>query len=161
MKSIHTLFVLIFLAITGCSTLPSPEQMKAETADFKIPYLPETDKAMIYVVRPAALGGLVRFNVYVDDRLPDSEMGYTRSAQYIYFNVKPGKHRLFSLAENWAEIEIDVKPNEILFIEQNPEIGFLYARNSLLKIEDYQGKYHLKSLSVGTIIKTGQTEIKP
>lgn len=27
------------------------------------------------------------------------------------------------------------------------------ARNSISKLEDYQGKYHVKTLTVGTIIK--------
>lgn len=81
-------------------------------------------------------------------------MGYTRSSEYIYFNVTPGRHKLYSLAENWAEVDIDVKPNEVLFIQQIPEIGFLFARNSLTRIEDFQGKYHLKTLSLGTVIKT-------
>lgn len=161
MKSFHSLLVLIFLVITGCSTLPSHEQMKAETADYRVPFTPDSNQAMIYIVRPSFFGGLVRFNVYVDNQMPESEIGFTRSSQYIYFNVTPGRHKLYSRAENWAEIEIDVKPNEILFIEQNPEFGILYARNSLSMLAEFQGKYHLKKLSVGTIIKTGQTGIKP
>lgn len=163
MKVLHSLVLIALISIlSGCATpLPSYDQMKAETADFKLPVLPEKDKTMIYIVRPSILGGLVRFNVFVDDQKPESEMGYTRSSQYIYFNVTPGAHRIYSLAENWAAIEINAKPNEIIFLEQNPEIGFFIARNKLNQIDDYQGKYHLKKLSVGTIIKTGQTEIKP
>lgn len=146
--------LLSFLLMTGCASLPSPEVMKSETANFKVPVLPESNKAMVYVVRPSGVGGLIRFNVFVDDQQPNSEMGYTRSSQYIYFNVTPGQHFIYSKAENWSLITINAKPNEIIFLEQDPSIGIFMARNNLLKIEDYQGKYHLKTLSLGTIIKT-------
>lgn len=142
-----------FSLLTGCASLPSPEAMKAATASYQLPKLPESDKAIIYVVRPSPLGGLIRFNVFVDDQEAQSEMGYTRSSQYIYFNVSPGEHKIYSKAENWAEINVSAKANDIIFIQQEPSIGFIMARNDLLKLEDYQGKYHVKTLTVGTIIK--------
>ena len=100
--------LLIGLAalFTGCASLPSPEVMKAETANFQVPTkLPEAGKAMVYVVRPSELGGLVRFNVFLDDQEAASEMGYTRSSRYVYFSVQPGVRKIYSKAENWAEME--------------------------------------------------------
>lgn len=108
---------------------------------------------MIYVVRPSGLGGLIRFNVFVDDQEAASEMGYTRSSQYIYFQVAPGNHLIYSKAENWAEAQVNVKAGEIVFIEQEPTMGVFMARNVITQIKDYQGKYHVKTLGLGTIIK--------
>ena len=68
--------------ITGCASLPSPEVMKAETDTYQLPKLPEQGKAIVYVVRPSSVGGLIRFNVFVDDQEASSEMGYTRGNQY-------------------------------------------------------------------------------
>ncbi|HJV71288.1 DUF2846 domain-containing protein [Ideonella sp.] len=130
--------------------------MKAETASYQLPKLPEAGKAMVYVVRPSALGGLVRFNVFLDDQEAPSEMGYTRSSQYIYFSVAPGQHKIYSKAENWAELNVTTNPGDILFIQQEPTMGIIMARNNLFKLEDYQGKYHVKTLTVGTIIKTAK-----
>ena len=150
----------IFLALAatalfaGCATLPSPEQMKAEVATFQLPKLPAPDKAIVYVVRPSSLGGLVRFNVFLDDEQPASEMGFTRGSQYIHFNVTPGKHRLYSKAETAAEIEIDAKAGDIFFIQQEPSIGIIMARNNLMKLEELPGKYHVKTLTLGTVLKT-------
>jgi hypothetical protein len=150
----------IFLALAaaatfaGCASLPSPEQMKSEVAAFKLPQLPAQDKAIVYVVRPSPLGTLVRFNVFLDDQAATSEMGFTRGSQYIYFNVTPGKHRLYSQAENAAEIEIDAKAGDIFFIQQEVAMGIIMARNNLLKLEDVPGKYHVKTLTLGTIHKT-------
>jgi hypothetical protein len=148
---------IVILLLSGCgrTSLPTPEIMKKETQNFNLPKLPEEGKALVYVVRPELLGALVKFNVYLDDQEESSEMGYTKGKEYIYFNVKPGKHEIKSLAENWASINIDVKEGDIIFLEQEAKMGALYARNKLYN--DYTplaGKYRVKTLTLGTIIKT-------
>ncbi len=140
--------------MTGCASLPSPEAMKAETATFQLPKLPESGKAIVYVVRPSALGGLVRFNVFLNDQEANSEMGFTRGSQYIYFSVPPGDHKIYSKAENWAETLVSMKAGEIIFIQQDASMGIIMARNSLMKLEELPGKYHVKTLTVGTVLKT-------
>jgi hypothetical protein len=140
--------------INGCASLPSPEVMKSETVTYQLPKLPEQGKAVVYVVRPSSLGGLVRFNVFVDDQEATSEMGYTRSSQYIYFSLPPGDHKIYSKAENWAETLVSAKAGDIIFIQQDPSMGFIMARNNILKVEDYQGKYLVKTLAIGTILKS-------
>jgi hypothetical protein len=149
-------FMLVGLVavISGCASAPTSDVMKTAISGYQLPKLPDANKAIVYVVRPSSLGGLVRFNVFVDDHAPESEVGYTRSSQYIYFNLSPGQHTLYSKAENWAEIAVEAKANDIIFIQQEPAMGFFISRNNLFKLEDYQGKYQVKTLSVGTIIKT-------
>lgn len=144
----------IVIAASGCATLPPTEQMKSETRNYHLPKLPDSGKAVVYIVRPASIGGLIRFNVFVDDKQPESEMGYTRSREYIYFNVPPGEHKIYSKAENWAETDIFAKSGDIIFIQQEPEIGLIMARNSLFKLDDLVGKYNVKMLTLGTIEKT-------
>ena len=157
MNSTRPARILVALAaavfFAGCASLPSPEEMKTEVATFQLPQLPPPDKAIVYVVRPSSLGGLVRFNVFLDDEQPASEMGFTRGSQYIHFNVAPGKHRLYSKAETAAEIEIDAKAGDVFFIQQEPSIGIIMARNNLMKLEELPGKYHVKRLTLGTVLK--------
>jgi len=147
---------LIFAAgvLSGCATLPSPEEMKKETASFQLPKSPEAGKAVVYVVRPTELGGLIRFNVFVDDKEDSSEMGYTRGSQYIYFNLAPGDHKIFSKAENWAETDVSANAGDVIFIQQEPSMGIIMARNSLVRIEALPGTYYVKTLKLGTIGKT-------
>jgi len=144
---------VVLPALTGCASLPSPEAMKAEVASFQLPKMPEAEKAMVYVVRPHRLGRIIRFNVFVDDQEAASEMGYTRGKQYIYFQVVPGDHKIYSKAENWAEVRISAKAGEIIFIEQDPSMGGFMARNDIAKIDEVPGKYHVKNLELGTLIK--------
>ena len=144
---------LTLLIFTGCASLPAPDAMKAEVATFQLPKLPEAGKAMVYMVRPSPMGGLVRFNVFLNDQEANSEMGYTRASQYIYFSVPPGDHKIYSKAENWAETSVSVKAGDVVFIEQELGIGVIMARNNLLKLEEIPGKYQVKKLTLGTILK--------
>lgn len=153
-KTVATaVLVAALVAMTGCASLPSPEVMKAETATYQLPKTPEAGKAIVYVVRPSGMGGLVRFNVFVDDQEAQSEVGYTRSSQYIYFNLTPGEHKIYSKAENWAEVQVRAAAGDIIYIQQEPSMGIIMARNNIFKLEDYQGKYQVKMLTVGTILK--------
>lgn len=141
------------LGLGGCASLPSPEVMKAETANYQLPKQPEAGKAIVYVVRPSSAGGLVRFNVFLGDQEPASEMGYTRAAQYIQFNVAPGSHKISSKAENWSELEVQAKAGEAIFIQQETNFGIIMARNTLVRLDDVTGKYHVKTLTPGTMLK--------
>lgn len=142
------------ILLVGCASLPSPEVMKSETASFQLPQAVSPDKALVYVVRPSGVGGLVRFNVFLDDQESTSEMGHTRSSQYIHFNVSPGTHKIYSKAENWAETQIVAKSGDVVFIQQEPSMGLIMARNSLSVLDELQGKYHVKNLTLGTVVKT-------
>ncbi len=140
--------------LSGCATPPTPDAMKQAVATFELPKKPEDGKALVYVVRPSGLGGLVRFNVFVDDQQAASEVGYTRGSQYIYFSVTPGNHKIYSKAENWADADISVQAGDIVYIKQEPSMGFIMARNTITKIADYEGKYDVKTLQLGTIKKS-------
>lgn len=143
----------LLVAATGCATLPTPEVMKAEVATYQLPKLPEPGKAIVYVVRPSIVGGLIRFNVFVDDKEVASEVGFTRGGQYIYFDLAPGEHTILSKAENWAETSVKAAAGDIIYIQQDPAFGLVIARNSVFKIEDYQGKYQVKQLTLGTLLR--------
>jgi hypothetical protein len=142
-----------FVGVYGCATAPSMDAMKAETAGFQLPKLPDPDRAMVYVVRPSMVGGMIRFNVFVDKQEESSEVGYTRGNQYIYFSLAPGERKIYSKAETWAEIAVSVKAGETVFIRQTPSMGIIMARNALDRIEELEGKYYVKTLNLGELLK--------
>ena len=154
MKFLKITSIILALAVfSGCASLPKPEEMKTDIVGYELPELPEAGKAIVYVVRPSSVGSLIRFNVFVDDEEASSEMGFTRGSEYIYFNLMPGSHRILSKAENWAEATVIANEGDIIFIQQDAEMGLLMARNSIFQLPDYQGKYQVKHLELGTIIK--------
>ena len=157
--------LILFFSLAACSSLPSKQDMQKAIVGFKPPVGPGKGEAIVYILRPGTFGGLIKFNVFLDNEMPNYEMGYTRGNQYIYFFVKPGEHTIYSNAENTAEIQINPKEGEYVFIKQEPSMGFLFARNSLHKIGKTEGLYHLKqNVSVGTIKSrklSSQDEVKP
>jgi hypothetical protein len=156
MMNIKIKLLLLFSVtaiLQGCASLPSTEQMKAETASYQVPVQPSSGKALVYVVRPSNIGALVRFNIHVDSKADEAEIGYTRGGQYIYFAMQPGTRKIFSNAENWAEMTVEAKAGEIIYLQQEPAFGIIMARNNIFRIEDLQGKYYVKTLSVGTLLK--------
>ena len=154
MKFLKITSIILALAVfSGCASLPKPEEMKTDIVGYELPELPEAGKAIVYVVRPSSVGSLIRFNVFVDDEEASSEMGFTRGSEYIYFNLMPGSHRILSKAENWAEATVTDNEGDIIFIQQDAAMGLLMARNSIFQLPDYQGKYQVKHLELGTIIK--------
>ena len=154
MKYILKLVTLVSLLLfVGCASLPTPQEMRDDIVGFELPQLPQEGKAMVYVVRPAMLGKLIRFKVFLDNKEAESKMGHTRGKQYIYFEIEPGDHQILSKTENTAEIKLTAEVGDIFFIQQEPEIGLFSARNSVMTIPDYQGKYHVKHLKLGKIYK--------
>lgn len=152
-QTIFLSLILLSTFFTGCSSIPNKDEMKKAVTGFKLPHTPKANMGVIYVLRPSALGGLVRFNVFLDDKKTESEMGWNRGAQYLYFYAKPGKHTVYSKAENWDSIDIDLKKNKATFIEQETNMGFIMARNSLKSMDEIAGKYYAKTLAKGESIK--------
>ena len=154
MKTNRLIIVTIFIAtLSACASELTPDEMKAAIKNYSLPAIPEVGKAVVYIVRPSNVDKQDSFKVYVDDKKNSSKMGYTKGLQYIYFNLEPGKHTILSEAENWAEKTINVNAGDVIYIQQVPERGTLMAKNSLYAPFDYQGKYYVKTLQLGTIFR--------
>ena len=147
----RVLLILSIFVLSSCASMPSAEKVRTIAATVNLPKLPEDGKAIVYVVRPSSLGFLFKFNVFLDDKKPTSEMGYTKSSEYIYFNVQPGTHKILSKAENWATHDITANAGDILFLRQEPAMGIVIARNNITSLEESYGKYFVSTLSVGHI----------
>ncbi len=148
------LVILGILLTIGCSPqIPSPESLNKQIANFQLPKLPEEGKAIVYIVRPARVwGGVIRFRVYVDLLTEKYKVGSTVGGQYIYFSIQPGKHLIFSKAENTSSINVDIIAGDIIFFKQEVNPGGFYARNSLVRIPEIEGKYYIKKLNQGRIL---------
>lgn len=150
MKSLF--FLITLLSLVSCAV--SRQQMEQNIAGYNLPHKPEKGEGVIYVVRPSGVGALVRFNVYLDVHTNDNEMGWNRGSQFIYIFAKSGEHKLFSLAENNEEMTVNVKEGQPTFIRQDAYMGLIMARNGLTVVDEVEGKYWVKNLSEGKIIKT-------
>ncbi len=150
----------VFFVLFGCASLPPPEVIKAEVATYQVPKQPGDGEAIVYIVRPSSYFGSVPLHVFLDNQEPASKKGSTIGEQYICFTLQPGDHRILSQGENWAETNVSAKEGDMIFIKQEAAMPILRgARNTLSKLNDYEGKYHVKTLTMGTIINHNQTAV--
>jgi hypothetical protein len=145
--------VLALCLLTGCAGVTRQDMLR-ETEDFDLPGAREPGKASVYIVRPSAVGALIRFNVFVGKLDVDTlEAGFTRGNQYLHFNVGPGHKTLYSVAENTASMSLGFHPDSTYFIRQDAQMGFVMARNALVLVDSVEGKYYVKKTSLGTIMR--------
>lgn len=149
-----SLLLLVLIGLSGCATLPTPDEMQSDIQGYNLPKLPKSGNAIVYIVRPSSLGGLINFKVYVDEKIPEQKKGSTKGGQYIYFELEPGDHQIISQAENKAYVNVTVQAGDIVFIHQEPVPGILFAQNKVFKLHDYEGKYHVKHLKLGRLINS-------
>jgi len=141
------LFVGLFLFSACGDKLPPANEMKADLEDYNLPVVPDNKHGVVYVIRPSK-GGTpgVYFDVYVDGKNKDDMIGQVGKRRYLYTTLPPGEHTIYSKAENWAEMKIQLKPKEIVFIEQVPKMGVLYVRNELRIFDEVTGKFFVMTL---------------
>lgn len=157
-----SILFFVFLFLGGCASVPRPDEMKSQITNYQLPRLPEEGKAIVYVVNPstfakhASKNGYM-FPVYLDNNDSQSEVGATLGQQYTCFSITPGEHKIFTKAGNWAEINVSAKAGDIIFLQQEPYMGFTTLNIRLLKLQDYEGKYYVKTLPQGKIIGNFQT----
>jgi hypothetical protein len=143
--------LLMMSAAAGCATLPSQDKMAEETKGYNLPKQPDSSNTLIYVVRPHGYNDTFPFNIYLDGQERASRIGLTQGAQYIYFFVTPGRHTIYSKAEGTAEIVIDAKAGDTIFVRQDIGHGWVMPKNSMRLISDVEGKYYVKNGSLGEI----------
>jgi hypothetical protein len=151
-------FIAVFpacIAFMGCAPTAHPDMAK-EIEGFELPGAKERPEGMagVYVSRPGGPGGFVRFNVFVENPLIDSlEAGSTKGGQHIRFSINPGRHRLYSIAENTAMVERDFKADSVYFFRQDPRMGLLLARNELVETDSIEGVYNVKTTAEGRMLR--------
>ena len=120
-----TFFVFtVCLALLGCTTVPMGDPIRDTTLkEFRAPI----DRTGVYIYRNESFGGAIRMDILVNG----SEIGSTAAKTYLYTELTPGKYTITSKSENSDSIEIDAKPNTVMFIWQEVKMGFMYARTKL------------------------------
>lgn len=145
--------LLTALLLTGCYSGATVQQMIKDAKDYQVPIKAQTDKGLVYVVRPSSLYGIFKYNVYLDGREDNAWVGYNRGYQYIFFNVEPGVHTVASHAENWNEVSFEIQAGQTVYIIQDASWGFLFGRNDVKKLNPVEAKYHIKHANLGTILQ--------
>jgi hypothetical protein len=132
MKKIILTF-LIFVCLTGCVTVPM-----APTNQDKIgkQFIPNKNKASIYVFRNENFGTGVKANLFLDGSL----VGQTATYTYVLLKVRPGNHTISSSLENTAQLNLYTESGKVYFIKQKIQMGALNPRVALHQFDSIPGQ---------------------
>jgi hypothetical protein len=151
------LTALLSVLLAGCGGVTRPQMIKA-IEGYTPPVTLETNSqnALVYMVRPDGMAGLVSFETSIDKTV----LGRTMASQYIYFFLTPGSYKILSKAENTAYLDIITEAGKTYYIKQTPTMGLLFARNELSILDNIEGKYSLSISKPGDLKLTNYQAIK-
>ena len=98
------------------------------------------DKAVIYFICPFKIGGALRTNIYVDNKI----IGKLSGKNYIRHKCEPGDHIFWALAENVDYVTADVEAGKIYVIDVIPHTGMLVKWIRLQPVDP--DKYKMKRM---------------
>ena len=138
-----TLVMAAVVLLTACSTTKTVTQSKV---DIYKSLNPPSGKAIVYIIRPNAMGLIVPFKVFCNDSL----IGSTTGNKYLFAILEPGKNHFLSDAENKSELELQTEPNKIYFLEQKVKMGLISARNQLVRLNEEEGRAGLAKCNLSS-----------
>ncbi|MBU1214043.1 MAG: DUF2846 domain-containing protein, partial [Gammaproteobacteria bacterium] len=153
MKPLYSLAFVLAVLLAGCaSSLPPPDVMRAETANYQLPRSPAEGKALVYVVFDEDDYDMAWFDVFLDGQQTVARVGRNHGGQYFFFEMTPGEHTLYSKGEKWAELSVSAGAGEVIFVRQELEFGMLAAKVNLSRLDEVVGKYHVSKLKPGVAV---------
>lgn len=132
----NLLLTVFALSLFSCSTTKLANPGEAQRLQNMAP---PDGKALIYFIRPSAVGSVVNMKITCDGR----HIGSTTGKRYIYALVEPGKREFVSHAENKDELPLVTEAGQTYFIEQKAKMGIVMARTRLERISEEEGRQKL------------------
>jgi hypothetical protein len=140
-------FSAIVLLI-GCSAVPSEEEMKAATRDFKLPHTAPTGAASVYILRPSS--SYIGEPIFVGLRDERRKGALIYGQSYFWTSAKPGPLRVCMGGSNPEAagycVQIIAQEGQDHFIE----VSVFGAKNSkqraLVALGKNEGAFLLKSI---------------
>lgn len=136
-RKILSVFTLVLMM--GCAT-PRQWVSPIEGNGSMVDTCPQ-EKACVYVIRPASIGGLMHFIVKDNDVM----IGETGPQSYLAWQRDPGYLEISSLSENTANLGgFEAQAGKSYYVLQSVKMGILTARSSLALISKEQAQEYMK-----------------
>ncbi len=103
----------------------------------------ESDKALVYVVRPTSMAFAVKSWFLCDDQA----LGVNKGSSYFFAHLEPGKRLLWSKSENVDALELVVEAGKTYYIQQHVRAGGLKAHTKLEVLDEATGQEKLAKCS--------------
>lgn len=126
-------FIAVAAVLGGCASVPmAPVEQDAKAKAFAV----APGKANLYVYRNETMGAAVKMAVTLNGKM----VGQTASKTYFALEVAPGRHKLTSVGENTAELDVDAQAGRNYFVWQEMKMGMLGPRSLLHLVDEAKGK---------------------
>lgn len=133
MKFLRATFLLVFIGLAGCASVPMAS-MEADTSAKQ--FQPKKGNANIYLYRHETLGAAVAMTVSLNGKV----MGKTGSQTYFLWEVPPGKYEIASHTENTARITVDARAGRNHYVWQEVKMGLWQPRSQLHEVSEEEGR---------------------
>ena len=107
-----------------------------------------SDKATVYIVRPAKMGAAIRMWAFADD----IALGLTKGGTYAHAYLEPGDYTFWSRAENVSAVIQTVEAGKTYYFKQKVKMGGLKARVSVEFLSDADGREALEKCKSYSIL---------
>ena len=91
---------------------------------------PSEGKAVVYFVRPSAMGAAINFRYFDNDQY----IGKFNGAKYLRYECEPGEHLFWAKSENRDWVTAELEAGKIYIIHSKAQMGGLKARVQLVPV---------------------------
>jgi len=104
---------------------------------------PEEGYALVYVFRPATMGGAIKTWAFADDEL----LMVSKPKAYSFAQVPAGKVLFWTKSENTSAIELEVEAGKTYYLKVKIKMGLGKARAKILHIDEAEAETYFKKCS--------------
>jgi len=108
--------------------------------------LPDSGKAVVYIVRPSIMAFAIPMRVDVDS----FQVGWLPTKAFLYTILDAGEHNFSSRSENEFHLPLRLESGKVYYIEEEAKMGWVYARTKLKVISEEAGKKELSKCGLSS-----------
>ena len=135
--------VLLLATFVMCGTAYAAEYYTKHEKSDERRGEPQEGHALVYVFRPATVGGAIKTWAFADDDL----LMVSKHKAYSFAQVPAGKVLFWTKSENTSAIELDVEAGKTYYLKVKIKPGFGKARVQILHIDKAEAEAYFKKCS--------------
>jgi hypothetical protein len=138
-RSLECTLAAVIAPSTACQPMSRMSDAQDEEAK---QFIPITDKARIYIVRPSVIGGRYVWTILIDGQ----PAGRIAEHTFLVLQLEPGSHEVaVQTGENRHALSIKLDGGEIGFLEVISKLGWVESTAELRLLQREQGEAFVRS----------------
>ena len=113
---------------------------------------PKEEMALVYIFRPASMGGAIKTWSFADQQL----IGVSKPRGYYFDYVSPGKRIVWAKAENTSPLEVELEAGKTYYFKTALRMGWGKARVEMLQIDEAEAETYFEKCSFCELTELGR-----